>query len=69
MQELNLILLERLMQLEAEQRVMAETIKEVQRRTGILDNPMPPRSASSEALASWSRRGLNLRLPEVGILP
>lgn len=68
MQQLNTILLERLEQLEAEQCLMAETIKEVQRRMDIHDKPMPARTAWADPLASWSRMGLNLRLPEIGAL-
>ena len=69
MQELNSILLERLVQLELEQCLMVETIKGVQRRMDMLDKPMPAGTASSDPLATWSKRGLNLRLPEIGTWP
>ena len=69
MQELNSILLERLVQLELEQCLMVETIKGVQRRMDILDKPMPARTDSSDPLASWSKRGLNLRPPEISTWP
>jgi len=65
MQSLNLVLLERLGQLEAEQYRMADVILELQRQMAITDAPMPAQAASTNHLAKWSRRGLNLRPPEM----
>ena len=67
MQSLNLVLLERLGQLEAEQYRMADVILELQRQMAITDAPMPAQTASTHHLANWSRRGLNLRPPDMTV--
>ena len=64
---LNLTLLERLGQLEAEQHRVAETILELQGRSAITDKPTPAQTASTHHLANWSRRGLNLRPPDITV--
>ena len=69
MQELNLILLDRLGQLEAKQHLMTEAIIELQRKVGSTDEPVPAKTAPADSLANWSRRGLNLRLPQIDPLP
>ena len=67
MQNLNLVLLERLGQLETEQYRVADAILELQRQRAITDEPDPTKPASADFLSNWSRRGLNLRLPEMTV--
>ncbi len=63
MQNLNLVLLERLGQLEAEQYRAADAILELQRQMAITDEPIHAKTASADSLSNWSRMGLNLRPP------
>ncbi len=61
MQKLNLTLIERLGQMEAEQHLMMGAILELQRRMAVTDEPMQGEAAAAKSLADWSRKGLNLR--------
>ena len=66
MQELNLTLLERLSQMEAEQHRMADVILELQRQMAITAKPEPAKTPSADPIVTWSARGLNMRLPHLG---
>ena len=63
MQKLNLTLIERLGQMEAEQHLMMGAILELQRRMAVTDEPIQAETAAAKSLADWSRKGLNLRHP------
>lgn len=67
MQNLNLVLLERLGQLEAEQYRVADAILELQRQRAITGEPIHAETASADFLSKWSRKGLNLRPPDMPV--
>ena len=66
MEKLNLTLLERLLQMEAEQRRVSEAILELQRHMAITAKPEPPKTPSAGSIVTWSASGQNMRLPQIG---
>ena len=66
MEKLNLTLLERLGELEAQQGRMALAILDLQERLASTAEPRPAKTALADSMATWSARGLNMRLPRTG---